>query len=96
MRDLTILQHFGHRYTRSGWSHLVLVAGNNEGWRSDGRVMFGAKGVTGRKVLEVDVFGNPLDMLKLLVPSICYTIQNNVLYVAIGNLDAAVFQVTCE
>ncbi len=33
------------------------------------------------------------DTLKLSVPAILYTIQNNLLFVALSNLDAATFQV---
>jgi UDP-sugar transporter A1/2/3 len=37
--------------------------------------------------------GNPGDMLKLCVPSLLYTIQNNLLYLALTNLDAATYQI---
>jgi UDP-sugar transporter A1/2/3 len=33
------------------------------------------------------------ECLKLAVPALLYTAQNNLLYVAIGNLNAATFQV---
>ncbi len=39
------------------------------------------------------------DTLKLSVPAILYTIQNNLLFIALSNLDAATFQVclcVCE
>lgn len=45
------------------------------------------------KLLEIEVFDKIGETLKLLVPSVLYTIQNNLLFVALTNLDAATFQV---
>ncbi|XP_017267498.1 CMP-sialic acid transporter [Kryptolebias marmoratus] len=39
---------------------------------------------------------NPKELLKLSVPSIVYAIQNNMAFVALSNLDAAVYQVTYQ
>lgn len=43
--------------------------------------------------LYSSIIGQPLDTLKLSVPALIYTVQNNLQYVAISNLDAATFQV---
>ena len=39
------------------------------------------------------VWGSPDEMLKLCVPSFLYTVQNNLLYLALTNLDAATYQI---
>ena len=36
----------------------------------------------------------PGDFAKLLVPACLYTLQNNLAYVAVSNLDAASYQVS--
>ncbi|XP_020908826.1 UDP-galactose translocator [Exaiptasia diaphana] len=46
--------------------------------------------------LYSSIIGQPLDTLKLSVPALIYTIQNNLQYVAISNLEAATFQVTYQ
>ena len=43
--------------------------------------------------LYSSIIGQPWDTLKLSVPALIYTVQNNLQYVAISNLDAATFQV---
>ena len=40
-----------------------------------------------------EIFKKPLDTLKVAVPAFIYTVQNNLLYISISNLPAAVFQV---
>lgn len=45
------------------------------------------------KELYHHVLQAPMEMLKLTVPSLLYTIQNNLLYLALTNLDAATYQV---
>ncbi|KAL3311460.1 hypothetical protein Ciccas_009958 [Cichlidogyrus casuarinus] len=36
---------------------------------------------------------NPLDSLKMIVPAACYFLQNNLTFIALGNLNAATYQV---
>eukprot|EP00981_Chlorochromonas_danica_P008754 scaffold2308_cov164-Ochromonas_danica.AAC.4 len=43
--------------------------------------------------VRTDLFAQPVEVLKLAVPSIMYSIQNNLLYYALSHLDAATFQV---
>ena len=44
--------------------------------------------------LYQSIIGNAMDTLKLSVPALIYTVQNNLQYIAISNLDAATFQVS--
>ncbi|XP_063773006.1 CMP-sialic acid transporter [Pseudophryne corroboree] len=46
--------------------------------------------------LKENVIGSPVEMLKLSVPSLVYALQNNMAFVALSNLDAAVYQVTYQ
>merc|ERR1711976_765412 len=46
--------------------------------------------------LHENIFSQPMDCLKISVPSIVYTLQNNLLYIAVSNLEAATFQVTYQ
>ena len=39
------------------------------------------------------LWNSPYEVLKLCVPSLLYTVQNNLLYCALTNLDAATYQV---
>lgn len=43
--------------------------------------------------LRDNIWRQPLDCLKVSVPAFIYTLQNNLLYIALSNLDAATFQV---
>jgi len=46
--------------------------------------------------LYSSIVGQPFDTLKLSIPALIYTVQNNLQYIAISNLDAATFQVTYQ
>lgn len=43
--------------------------------------------------LQREVVYNPKSLVLLSVPSVLYTLQNNLLYIALANLDAAAYQV---
>lgn len=49
-----------------------------------------------RRLLDVEFFGRPIELLKMSVPSIAYAVQNNLDFVALSNLDAGVYQVTTQ
>jgi solute carrier family 35 (UDP-sugar transporter), member A1/2/3 len=43
--------------------------------------------------LHTNIINQPLETLKVCVPSMVYVVQNNLLYVAASHLDAATYQV---
>lgn len=45
------------------------------------------------KALRKTIIENPVDTIKVCVPSLLYVIQNNLLYLSASNLDAATYQV---
>jgi UDP-sugar transporter A1/2/3 len=48
------------------------------------------------KSFKENVFNAPLDALKIMIPSLLYLLQNTLLYVALSNLSAPLFQVTYQ
>jgi UDP-sugar transporter A1/2/3 len=46
--------------------------------------------------LNNEIVQKPYENLKLLVPAGLYTLQNNLLFIALSNLDAATYQVTYQ
>ncbi|XP_050734025.1 UDP-N-acetylglucosamine transporter-like isoform X2 [Eriocheir sinensis] len=51
--------------------------------------------VTMKRLYE-DVFLNVWETLKLAIPAFLYVVQNNLLFIALSNLDAATYQVTYQ
>ncbi|XP_023270519.1 UDP-N-acetylglucosamine transporter-like isoform X1 [Seriola lalandi dorsalis] len=49
-----------------------------------------------KQLLKEEVVSKPMETLKLAIPAGIYTLQNNLLYVALSNLDAATYQVTYQ
>jgi UDP-sugar transporter A1/2/3 len=45
---------------------------------------------------QMHVLQRPLDSLKILIPALLYLVQNTLLYVALSNLTAPIFQVTYQ
>lgn len=46
--------------------------------------------------IRENIFERPVDFLRILIPSLLYLVQNSLLYVAISNLTAPMFQVTYQ
>eukprot|EP00301_Raphidiophrys_heterophryoidea_P026858 c935_g1_i1.p1 GENE.c935_g1_i1~~c935_g1_i1.p1 ORF type:complete len:343 (+),score=81.67 c935_g1_i1:27-1031(+) len=44
-------------------------------------------------VLKQEIWDNPHELAKVSIPSLIYTIQNNLLYLALSNLNAVIYQV---
>ncbi|KAM9350100.1 solute carrier family 35 member A3b [Symphorus nematophorus] len=48
------------------------------------------------QLLKEEIVNKPVETMKLAIPAGIYTLQNNLLYVALSNLDAATYQVTYQ
>ena len=91
------------RYTRAGVpevdqyevNHLVLVIEVCKLILSMGLEFYVTSGNL-MQSLDQHIFQQPYDALKILVPAILYLIQNTLLYVALSNLTAPIFQVTYQ
>lgn len=46
--------------------------------------------------LRVEIIDKPVDSAKLLLPSLLYVAQNNLLFIAVTNLDPGTYQVTSQ
>lgn len=48
------------------------------------------------ELLHLEIISKPKEIVKMLIPSGLYALQNNLLYIALSNLEAATFQVTYQ
>jgi len=91
------------RYTRAGVSedeqysvnHLMIVIEFAKLVMSAGLEFYTTNGRLYQS-LQIHVFQRPADALKILVPALLYLVQNTLLYVALSNLTAPIFQVTYQ
>lgn len=49
-----------------------------------------------REIVWLEIVNRPQEVFKMLIPSGLYALQNNLLYIALSNLEAATFQVTYQ
>eukprot|EP00527_Entomoneis_sp_CCMP2396_P009341 CAMPEP_0198138886 /NCGR_PEP_ID=MMETSP1443-20131203/2271_1 /TAXON_ID=186043 /ORGANISM="Entomoneis sp., Strain CCMP2396" /LENGTH=391 /DNA_ID=CAMNT_0043800843 /DNA_START=191 /DNA_END=1366 /DNA_ORIENTATION=- len=92
------------RYTRSNGapaedlyevSHLILICELSKFILSCGLEMYTSQGKFMESV-KLHVLDRPMDALKISVPAGLYLVQNTLLYVALSNLTAPMFQVTYQ
>ena len=48
------------------------------------------------KSIRIYILDHPIDTMKILIPALLYLVQNTLLYVALSNLTAPIFQVTYQ
>lgn len=91
------------RYTRSSVpvedlyvvNHLIVVT-------EVGKLLFSClfeyAGTNGQLLqsIQTNIIDRPYDALKIMIPALLYLVQNSLLYVALSNLTAPVFQVTYQ
>lgn len=91
------------RYTRAGVAeselfdvnHLILVVETCKLIISAGLEFYTTQGKLWLSI-ETHILQRPADALKILVPALLYLVQNTLLYVALSNLTAPIFQVTYQ
>jgi len=91
------------RYTRSNRpqddmyevSHLILICEAVKFILSCALEAYGQQGKFMESV-QTHILSNPLEALKISVPALLYVVQNSLLYVALSNLTAPVFQVAYQ
>ena len=91
------------RYTRAGVANEDLYVINDLVMITEvGKLVLAAaleyNGTNGQLIRSIkeNVFDRPLDFFRILIPSLLYLVQNSVLYIAISNLTAPMFQVTYQ
>ena len=91
------------RYTRSGVAvedqyvvnHLIVVSEIGKLLLSLVFEHFGTNGEVMKSIQE-NILDRPKDALKIMIPALLYFVQNTLLYVALANLTAPLFQVTYQ
>jgi UDP-sugar transporter A1/2/3 len=91
------------RYTRSSVppeqlysvNHLILICEIGKLILSCG-LEYSTTGGQLMRSIQVNILDSPKDALKILVPALLYLVQNSLLYVALSNLTAPIFQVTYQ
>lgn len=76
-------------------NHLLLVCETMKFFLSLGLEYVFTDGQLMRSIKE-NIFDAPLDALKIIIPSLLYLVQNSLLYIALSNLTAPMFQVTYQ